>query len=40
MLGSYLLLVNYGRRLVREGKAMISQKVAQIIERIGTSGET
>jgi hypothetical protein len=39
-LGSYLLLVDYSGRLFREGKAMISQEVAEIFERIGTTAET
>jgi hypothetical protein len=39
-LGSYLLLVDYSGRLFREGKAMISREVAEILERIGTTAET
>jgi hypothetical protein len=35
-----LLLVDYSGRLFREGKAMISQEVAEIFERIGTTAET
>jgi REP element-mobilizing transposase RayT len=38
-LGSYLLLVDYTGRLCRSGKARISQEVAGILERLGTSGE-
>ena len=39
-LGSYLLLVDYSGRVFREGKATISQEVAEIFERIGTTAET
>jgi REP element-mobilizing transposase RayT len=39
-LGGYLLLLDYSGRLFREGKAMISQEVAEIFERIGTTAET
>jgi hypothetical protein len=39
-LGSYLLLVDYTGRLFREGKAMISNEVAAIWDRIGTTAET
>jgi hypothetical protein len=39
-LGSYLLLVDYSGRLFREGKAIISREVAEIFERMGTTGET
>jgi hypothetical protein len=39
-LGSYLLLVDYTGRLFREGKAMISNEVAAIFDRIGTTAET
>jgi hypothetical protein len=39
-LGSYLVLVDYTRRLFRQGKAMISREVAGIFERIGTTAET
>jgi hypothetical protein len=38
-LGSYLLLVDYTSRLVRQGKARISRQVAGILERLGTSVE-
>ncbi len=38
-LGSYLLLVDYTGRLVRQGKARISSEVAGILERLGTSAE-
>ena len=38
-LGSYLLLVDYTGRLFRQGKARISQEVAGILDRLGTSGE-
>jgi hypothetical protein len=33
-------LVGYSGRLFREGKAMISQEVAEIFERIGTTAES
>jgi REP element-mobilizing transposase RayT len=36
-LGSYLLLVDYTGRLVRQGKARISSEVAGILDRLGTS---
>jgi hypothetical protein len=39
-LGSYLLLVDYSGRLFREGKVLISQEVAEMFERIGTTAET
>jgi hypothetical protein len=39
-LGNYLVLVDYTRRLFREGKAAISREVAGIFERIGTDAET
>jgi hypothetical protein len=39
-LGSYLLLVDYTGRLVREGKASISQGIAAIFDRLGTSAPT
>jgi hypothetical protein len=35
-LGSYLLLVDYSGRLLREGKAAISAELAGIFDRIGT----
>jgi hypothetical protein len=38
-LGSYLLLVDYTSRLVRQGKARVSRQVAGILERLGTSVE-
>jgi hypothetical protein len=38
--GSYLLLVDYTGRLFPKGKAMISQELAEIFERIGTTAET
>jgi hypothetical protein len=38
-LGNYLLLVDYTGRLFREGKATISREVAEILERIGSSGD-
>jgi hypothetical protein len=38
-LGSYLLLVDYTSRVVRQGKARVSQEVAGILERLGTSAE-
>jgi hypothetical protein len=36
-LGSYLLLVDYTSRLFRAGKAAVSRKVAEILDRPGTS---
>jgi hypothetical protein len=39
-LGYYLLLVDYTGRLFREGKATISREVAEILQRIGSSGES
>jgi hypothetical protein len=39
-LGSYLLLVDFTGRLVREGKASISQEIAAIFDRLGTSAPT
>jgi hypothetical protein len=38
-LGSYLLLVDYTARIVREGKARLQSSVAEIFERLGTSAE-
>jgi hypothetical protein len=38
-LGSYLLLVDYTGRLYRTGKARLSQELAGIFERLGTSQE-
>jgi hypothetical protein len=38
-LGSYLLLVDYTSRLCRSGKARVSQEVAGIFDRLGTSAE-
>jgi REP element-mobilizing transposase RayT len=38
-LGSYLLLVDYTGRLFRDGKAVISRAVAEVFERLGTTGE-
>jgi len=38
-LGSYLLLVDYTSRLVRQGKARVSTEVAGILDRLGTSAE-
>jgi len=39
-LGNYLLLVDYTGRLFREGKATISRELAEILERLGSSGES
>ena len=39
-LGNYLLLVDYSGRLFREGKAMISREVAEILQRLGSSAES
>jgi hypothetical protein len=38
-LGSYLLLVDYTSRLLREGKARVSHEVASIFSRLGTTTE-
>ncbi len=38
-LGSYLLLVDYTSRLVRNGKARVSAEVAGVLDRIGSSAE-
>jgi REP element-mobilizing transposase RayT len=38
-LGSYLLLVDYTGRLVRNGKARISSELSGILDRLGTSAE-
>jgi len=38
-LGSYLLLVDYTSRLCRNGKARVSNEVASILDRLGTSAE-
>ena len=38
-LGSYLLLVDYTSRLCRSGKARVSEEVAGILDRLGTSAE-
>jgi hypothetical protein len=38
-LGSYLLLVDYTSRLHRSGKARLRSEVAEIFQRLGTSGE-
>ena len=38
-LGSYLLLIDYTSRLCRNGKARVSQNVASILDRLGTSAE-
>jgi hypothetical protein len=40
LLGSYVMLVDYTGSLFREGKAVISQEMAEIFERLGTSAET
>ncbi len=39
-LGSYLLLVDYTGRLVREGKAAIAGGAAEILHRLGSSVES
>ncbi|MHB1560555.1 MAG: hypothetical protein ACYC61_24140, partial [Isosphaeraceae bacterium] len=39
-LGSYLLLVDYTGRLVREGKAAIAEGAAEILQRLGSSVES
>jgi hypothetical protein len=39
-LGNYLLLVDHTGRLFREVKATISQEVAEILQRIGSSGDS
>ena len=38
-LGSYLLLVDYTSRLCRTGKARVSEEVAGILDRLGTSAD-
>jgi hypothetical protein len=38
-LDSYLLLIDYTSRLCRNGKARVSQNVASILDRLGTSAE-
>ncbi len=38
-LGNYLLLVDYTARLFREGKAMVSRALAEILDRIGSNSE-
>jgi REP element-mobilizing transposase RayT len=38
-LGSYLLLVDYTSRIVREGKARVSREVAGIFERLGSDAD-
>ena len=38
-LGSYLLLLDYSSRLVRQGKARVSPEVAGIFDRLGSSPE-
>ena len=38
-LGNYLLLVDYRARLFREGKAVLSRELAEILDRLGTSAE-
>ena len=38
-LGNCLLLVDYAARLFREGKAMVSRALAEILDRIGSSSE-
>jgi hypothetical protein len=39
-LGNYLLLVDYTGRLFREGKATISVEVAEMLQRLGSSGDS
>lgn len=39
-LGSYLLLLDYTGRIVREGKAMISAELSGIFDRLGSTAET
>jgi REP element-mobilizing transposase RayT len=38
-LGTYLQLVDWTSRLVREGKAVVSPEVASILDRLGTSAD-
>lgn len=38
-LGSYLLLIDWTSRLVRRGKASLSQDVASILDRLGTNAQ-
>ncbi len=39
-LGNYLLLVEYTGRRFRDGKAVISAELSEILERIGSAAET
>ncbi len=39
-LGSYLLLVDYTGRILREGKAAISREVSVVLDRLGSSAES
>jgi REP element-mobilizing transposase RayT len=39
-LGNYLLVVDYTGRFFRDGKAAISNEVAEVLNRLGTSAET
>jgi hypothetical protein len=36
-LGNHLLLVDYSARLFRDGKAVLSREVAEILDRLGSS---
>ena len=38
-LGSYLQLIDYTSRLVRNGKARVNKDVASLLDRLGTSVE-
>ena len=38
-LGNYLLLVDYTGRLFRDGKAVLSREVAEILDRLGSSAD-
>jgi hypothetical protein len=39
-LGSYLLLVDYTARLIRQGKAAISCEVTEVLDRLGSMRRT
>jgi hypothetical protein len=39
-LGNYLLLVDYGGRPFRQGKASISRQLSEIFDRLGTTADT
>jgi len=39
-LGSHLLLVDHTARLFREGKAALAREVSEILDRLGSNGES